>query len=167
MQNKINISFNGIADKLEKIQKQNYKLFVGWNNPGMAKIAKLHEYGGVSETPKGWITHIKKVFNIDIPDTLQIPPRPHRLKALTNYKDKWVKNLSTLLLRNNFDVEKSFEQLALIMRQDYLQVLFSGDFKELWWVTLEMRKVKNIRGTAPLVATREMQRQLTAEVYRD
>lgn len=161
----ININFEHIKKKLEKSQHTDFKLFVGWKDTGMASIAHLHEYGGESPTPQDWIDHIKEKFHIQLLPTIHVPPRPHRYMVIKKFKNKWIKTLTKTLKNTNFDIEKSLNLLGLEIHQDYLDVLTSGDFHPLWWVTIEMRKFNGIGGDAPLYATGDMQRKLIYEVY--
>jgi hypothetical protein len=154
------INFNSIRKQLHLDDiKKTKTLNVGWQG-SMAKIAKLHEYGGVSPTPKRWITYMLQHYGRTIPDTLQIPARPHRYQTEHTYKEQWAKQLQFLLGANNWNIEKSLLQLGAIMRQDYMNIFNEANFTPLWEVTLIMRKVDNIRGTRPLYATGALQREL-------
>lgn len=161
------INFSVLTKKLEKINQQKSKLFVGWTDPAIAYIASIHEYGCVIPVTQKMRGFLAKVYGIYLKkDTTQIviPPRPHRYEIIEKNKTKWVNEFKKILLINNFDVAKSFEFMGDIMRYDYRSVIEQGDFQELSEATLHIRKINGIGGSTPLNATGEMVNKLTYEI---
>ena len=88
-----------------------------------------------------------------------VPARPHRLETIIKYKNSWMEFLSKSIERGG-DLDTIMSQLADIIHNDYLEVLYSGDFEDLAESTIKQRQYKGIDGTTPLVATHHMQNSL-------
>lgn len=163
-----NLNFISLQEKLTKIKNQRATLFVGWDNPEMAKIATIQEYGAnitVTDKMRGFLAVTYGIYLKKTTTHIMIPPRAHRYQLVQNNKNKWTKQLRILLIKNNYDILKSFGAMGAIMKQDYSQVIKDGKFQTLSEATMHIRKINDIAGSQPLYATGEMERVLTYEVY--
>jgi hypothetical protein len=162
------LNFKSLEDKLKKIYNQRTTLFVGWDNPEMAKIAGIQEYGAtitVTDKMRKFLAWKYEIYLKKTTTHIIIPPRAHRYQVVQENKDKWSKQLATLLEKNNYNLVKSLGALGVEMRKDYIGTLKQGKFQELSAATMLIREKKNIAGSQPLYATRGLALNLTFEVY--
>ena len=161
------INFNKLEQKLKKATEKKYTLFVGWTDPELSKIAAIQEYGAhisVTDKMRGFLAAAYGIYLKSSTTVITIPPRPHRKQTTEKYMQKWKKELSKLLVKTGFDIEKSLKTLGLIAEQNYKSVLKSGEFVQLAVATMHIRKANNIGGSQPLHATGELGRRVTSEV---
>lgn len=161
------INFNLLEKKLQDIASSNKVLFVGWPEGEMSKIAGIHEVGcTINVTPKmrGFLAIKFGIYLKKETTQIIIPARAHRKQVIQKNMDKWRKDLGKLLVRYNFDLEKAYTALGIVMVQDYKQVIKSGDFQQLSDATIHIRAKQDIGGSQPLYATGEMERQIYSEV---
>ena len=162
--------FKNLENKLNQLGGKKITLFVGWDDPQLAMIARVQEYGEkIDITPKmrkffAWAfgIHLKRSTT-----QIVIPPRPHRANTIKKNQAKWKKTLAIELRRSGYNLEASLEALGMQVLQDYKAVLMSGKFKQISGATRCIRTVTGVGGSAPLYATGELQRRLKAEVTND
>ena len=161
--------FDNLKKKFDNLTKHNYTVSAGWFDKEMSKIARIQEYGAtitVTDKMRKFLAVAYGIYLKKETTTITIPPRPHRKQTINKFMKQWKKELAKLLLKTNYDLEKSLEILALKMAQDYKDIFSTGKFDALSSATLLIRNIKGIDGTAPLVATGEMQRTIKSEVTK-
>ena len=149
--------------------KTNKSLKVGWFEEGIARVAYRAEYG--LETPKEEFTQSTINYYLtnkkNIPEYIGNKPRPHREVFISENKNKISELIGNLLVKNNFDTEKTLKDAGEEIENMYRNIFYTHDFAPLSHQTLDMRKFKGISGDRPLVATGKLQDELKHKVDGD
>jgi hypothetical protein len=143
-----------VKKMMENIGNQKFSVNVGWRDAEYPKIASIQEYGAIIPVTSKMRGYFGWKYGIYISkSTITIPPRPHRKQTIQAKMPKWKKLFAILLNKNEYDIEKSFNELGKQMLDDYRDVIKEGNFQPLSQATLKIRQRDDIYGSVPLNAT--------------
>ncbi|APA83224.1 hypothetical protein [Francisella tularensis] len=154
---------NNLTKKINNLSSKK-KIKIGWFDSEQSMIAAVMENGAVIQPTnkmKGWFSQydVNKSNN-----PIVIPARPHKQKTIFENKFKWIKDFKTSLYDNNFDLDKSLNELGPKFVEDYKNIFSSGEYQKLSQFTLMMRDKKGISGDKPLLATGELMNNISFKV---
>ncbi len=151
------INLNTLIDKIKTSKKT---LSVGFLNGREAAIAAKNEYGGTYATDDEYKAR-GAAKGIDVPDVIDIPPRPFMQNTVTKKKGYWAKVVIETVRGNGGDIEDALDLAGRNARDDILETIEEGDF-----VPNSGRTVAIKEKDSPLIDTGEMSRNIAWEVTK-
>ncbi len=151
------INLNTLVDKIKSSKKT---LSIGFLSSKEAQIAAKNEYGGTYATDDEYKAR-GAAKGIDVPDTIDIPPRPFMQNTVTKQKAKWAKTAIHVTKDNGGDIEKALVVVGAQAVADIRETIEEGDFTPNSERTVE---IKN--GADPLIDTGEMSKSIAWEVTK-
>jgi RNase H-fold protein (predicted Holliday junction resolvase) len=146
-----------VKDLQDKLNKTT--LEVGFLDSKQATIAAKNEYGGVYKVDEEYKERAKNK-GVNIGDTITIPPRPFMHMTFDNNNNKWIDSFKKLLVKNEYDVNKSLKTLGVIMQTDIQNTIRDGNFVE------NSARTVAIKGfNKPLIDSGDMLQSVTYEVH--
>lgn len=151
------INLNGLIDKITS-SKSN--LNIGFLNSKEAQIAAKNEYGGVYPTDDEYKAR-GAAKGIDVPDNINIPPRPFMQNTVTKQKGKWAKTAIHMTKNNGGNIEKALTVVGAQAVADIRETIEEGDF-----IPNSGRTIAIKDGDNPLIDTGEMSKSIAWEITK-
>lgn len=151
------INLNALVDRIKSSKKT---LSVGFLSSKEANIAAKNEYGGTFATDDEYKAR-GAAKGIDVPDKIDIPPRPFMQNSVTKQKGKWAKTAIETTKNNGGDVEKALIVTGAQAQTDIRETIEEGNFIPNSSRTIEIKD-----GDNPLIDTGEMSKSISWEVTK-
>ncbi len=151
------INLNALVDKIKASKKT---LNVGFLSSKEANIAAKNEYGGTYATDDAYKAR-GAAKGIDVPDVIDIPPRPFMQTTVDNKKSEWAKVAIETTRNNGGDVENALKIVGRRAHDDIQATIEEGDFIPNSARTVEIKDKES-----PLIDTGEMLKSVAWEVTK-
>ena len=98
------------------------------NGESVAAVAIQNEFGGLYPTTEDYRKR-GAAKGINVPDMLEIPPRPFMHQTIQNHKKEWAPLLNALLKKNGGDLDGAFNSLGAVIKGQVVDTIYNGEFE--------------------------------------